>query len=142
MNILATVAIRTIRPIYVSRLVLHREPDLARGRLRDRQRDLAARATSGARPSGALSNSLSDAILNWWYAHNLFGLWLTPMLIALTYYIVPRITNTPLYSYTLSLDQLLGDGVLLHGRGRPPHPAVADAGLAEDDRRGLLRGCC
>ena len=25
------------------------------------------------------------------------------MLLALTYYIVPRITNTPLYSYTLSL---------------------------------------
>ena len=42
-------------------------------------------------------------MLNWWYAHNLFGLWLTPMLLALTYYMVPRITNTPLYSYTLSL---------------------------------------
>src|SRR5919201_815151 len=52
-------------------------------------------------PPGALSSSLSDAMLNWWYAHNLFGLWLTPMLLALTYYIVPRITNTPLYSYTL-----------------------------------------
>jgi len=47
-------------------------------------------------------------MLNWWYAHNLFGLWLTPMLIALTYYIVPRVTNTPLYSYTLSLISFWG----------------------------------
>ncbi len=38
------------------------------------------------------------------------------MLLALTYYIVPRVTNTPLYSYTLSLISF-GDGVLLHGVG-------------------------
>ena len=71
----------------------------------------------GAHRPDALSNSLADAILNWWYAHNLFGLWLTPMLIALTYYIVPRITNTPLYSYTLSLISFWGMAFLYTGVG-------------------------
>ena len=98
------------------RLVLHREPALARGRLRDRQRHLAPRQHLG-RASGALSSSLSDAILNWWYAHNLFGLWLTPMLLALTYYIVPRVTNTPLYSYTLSLISFWGMAFFYTGVG-------------------------
>ena len=98
-------------------LVLHREPDLARCRLRDRQRHLAARATSGARRRARWSGSLSDAMLNWWYAHNLFGLWLTPMLIAITYYMVPRITNTPLYSYTLSLISFWGMAFLYTGVG-------------------------
>jgi len=68
-------------------------------------------------PSGALSGSLSDAILNWWYAHNLFGLWLTPMLLAITYYMVPRITNTPLYSYTLSLVSFWGMAFFYTGVG-------------------------
>ena len=56
-------------------------------------------------------------MLNWWYAHNLFGLWLTPMLIAITYYMVPRITNTPLYSYTLSLISFWGMAFLYTGVG-------------------------
>src|SRR6266516_1353026 len=67
--------------------------------------------------SGALSSSLSDAILNWWYDHNLFGLWLTTMLLALTYYIVPRVTNTPLYSYTLSLVSFWGLAFFYTGVG-------------------------
>ena len=39
------------------------------------------------------------------------------MLIALTYYIVPRITNTPLYSYTLSLISFWGMAFLYTGVG-------------------------
>src|SRR5438552_114111 len=98
-NILATVAIRTIRPIYVSVWFFIASPlwlaiDYAIGNV------IWKPGHVWGAPSGALPSSLSDAILNWWYAHNLFGLWLTPMLLALTYYIVPRVTNTPLYSYT------------------------------------------
>jgi cbb3-type cytochrome c oxidase subunit I len=51
---------------------------------------------------------MADAMLNWWGSHNLFGLWLTPMLIGIIYYMVPRITNTPLYSHTLSLFSFWG----------------------------------
>ena len=108
-------AIRTIRPIYVSVWFFIASPiwlavDYAIGNVIWRP------GTSGARRP-APPNSLSDAILNWWYAHNLFGLWLTPMLIAITYYIVPRITNTPLYSYTLSLISFWGMAFLYTGVG-------------------------
>src|SRR6266496_2656698 len=115
-NILATVAIRTIRPIYVSVWFFIASPlwlavDYAIGNVIWRPGHIW-----GA-PSGALGGSLSDAMLNWWYAHNLFGLWLTPMLIAITYYMVPRITNTPLYSYTLSLISFWGMAFLYTGVG-------------------------
>ncbi len=72
---------------------------------------------SQGREYGEFIWPMADAILNWWYAHNLFGLWLTPMLIALTYYLVPRITNTPLYSYTLSLVSFWGMAFLYTGVG-------------------------
>src|SRR5512132_1427953 len=115
-NILATVSLRTIRPIYVSVWFFIASPiwlavDYAIGNVIWRPGSIW-----GA-PSGALEGSLSDAMLNWWYAHNLFGLWLTPMLIALTYYMVPRITNTPLYSYTLSLVSFWGMAFLYTGVG-------------------------
>jgi cbb3-type cytochrome c oxidase subunit I len=116
-NILATVALRTIKPIYVSVWFFIASPiwlavDYAIGNVIWNPGHVM-----GGAPSGALSNSLDDAILNWWYAHNLFGLWLTPMLIAITYYIVPRITNTPLYSYTLSLVSFWGMAFLYTGVG-------------------------
>src|SRR6266480_2167811 len=115
-NILATVAIRTIRPIYVSVWFFIASPlwlaaDYAIGNVIWHPGNVW-----GSR-SGALNASLSDAILNWWYAHNLFGLWLTPMLLALTYYIVPRVTNTPLYSYTLSLISFWGMAFFYTGVG-------------------------
>jgi cbb3-type cytochrome c oxidase subunit I len=59
-------------------------------------------------PSGALTNGIHDAMINWWGNHNLFGLWLTPILVAVVYYFVPRITNTPLYSHTLGLISFWG----------------------------------
>lgn len=71
----------------------------------------------GAALSGALANPLHDVMLNWWGAHNLFGLWLTPMLVALTYYLVPRITATPLYSHTLSLLSFWGIAFFYAGVG-------------------------
>lgn len=58
--------------------------------------------------SSALPDPMADGMINWWGSHNLFGLWLTPMLIMLVYYMIPRITNTPLYSHTLSLISFWG----------------------------------
>jgi cytochrome c oxidase cbb3-type subunit I len=115
-NIIATVQIRTIRPIYVTVWWFLASPlwlavDYAIGNVIWRPGHVW-----GA-PSGTLSNSLADAMLNWWYAHNLFGLWLTPMLVALTLYMVPRITNTPLYSYTLSLVSFWGIAFFYTGVG-------------------------
>ena len=44
-----------------------------------------------------------QGILNWWFAHNVLGLWMTPLGLAAAYYFIPKITGTPIYSYTLSL---------------------------------------
>jgi cytochrome c oxidase cbb3-type subunit I len=52
--------------------------------------------------SGALAG-IPDAILLWFYGHNVFGLLLTPLSAGVAYYVIPRATNNPLYSHTLSL---------------------------------------
>jgi len=44
-----------------------------------------------------------QAIMNWWFAHNVLGLWMTPLGLAAAYYFIAKITGTPIYSYTLSL---------------------------------------
>ena len=44
-----------------------------------------------------------DAVWLWFYGHNIFGLYLTPLAIAIAYYMMPRIAKAPLYSHTLSL---------------------------------------
>ncbi len=53
-------------------------------------------------PSGALPGIL-DSIFLWFYGHVLPGLLLTPLAIGAAYFVVPRITKTPLYSHTLSI---------------------------------------
>ena len=52
--------------------------------------------------SGALIG-IPDAILLWFYGHNVFGLLLTPLSAAVAYYVIPKACRSPLYSHTLSL---------------------------------------
>jgi cytochrome c oxidase cbb3-type subunit 1/cytochrome c oxidase cbb3-type subunit I/II len=52
--------------------------------------------------TGALAG-IPDAILLWFYGHNVFGLLLSPMALAVAYYVLPIATRSPLYSHTLSL---------------------------------------
>jgi cytochrome c oxidase cbb3-type subunit I/II len=52
-------------------------------------------------PTGALFG-LTDAVVNWFYGHNVLGLWFTPFGIAVWYYLIPKLTKRPLYSVTLS----------------------------------------
>lgn len=52
-------------------------------------------------PTGALFG-LTDAVVNWFYGHNVLGLWFTPFAIALWYFFIPKLTKRPLYSVTLS----------------------------------------
>ncbi len=51
---------------------------------------------------GALAG-IPDAILLWFYGHNIFGLLLTPLAIGVAYYVIPKVCKSPLYSHTLSL---------------------------------------
>jgi cytochrome c oxidase cbb3-type subunit I/II len=53
-------------------------------------------------PSGALYG-LTDGIFNWFYGHNVLGLWFTPFGLALWYYFIPRLTKRALYSAVLSV---------------------------------------
>lgn len=52
--------------------------------------------------TGALVG-IPDAILLWFYGHNIFGLLLTPLSAGVVYYVIPRACKSPLYSHTLSL---------------------------------------
>jgi cbb3-type cytochrome c oxidase subunit I len=52
--------------------------------------------------TGALMG-INDATINWFYGHNVLGLWFTTGLLAVIYYIVPKETGMPLYSASLSL---------------------------------------
>jgi len=52
--------------------------------------------------TGALAG-IPDAIILWFYGHNIFGLLLTPMALGIAYYALPIATRSPLYSHTLSL---------------------------------------
>lgn len=42
-------------------------------------------------------------ITNWWFAHNVLGLWLTPVSLASAYYLIPKVLGRPVYSYYLSV---------------------------------------
>lgn len=50
-----------------------------------------------------LFGGAEQAMLNWWFAHNVLGLWMTPLGLAAAYYFIPKIVGTPIYSYGLSL---------------------------------------
>ncbi len=46
---------------------------------------------------------MPDAILAWFYGHNILGFFFTPLAVAVAYYVIPIVTGRPLYSHTLSL---------------------------------------
>ncbi len=116
-NIIMTVLNRRVRPLYVTTWWALASPlwlgaDYIIGNVMWRPGAIWGDGVSGALPSG-----MADGMLNWWYAHNLFGLWLTPMLLASLYYLVPRVTKTPLYSHTLSLISFWGMAFFYTGVG-------------------------
>lgn len=52
-------------------------------------------------PTGAL-HGMPDAVLHWFYGHNVLGLIMTPLAVGAAYYVIPRAVKAPLYSHTLS----------------------------------------
>ena len=55
------------------------------------------------RPDSGALVGIPDAIILWFYGHNVFGLLLTPLAAGVAYYVIPRVCRAPLYSHTLSL---------------------------------------
>lgn len=53
-------------------------------------------------PSGAFTG-MTDNIVNYFFVHNLFNSWFTTAGLGLALYLLPKLTNKPLYSHRLSL---------------------------------------
>jgi cbb3-type cytochrome c oxidase subunit I len=53
-------------------------------------------------PYGSLQG-IDDSVWNWFYGHNILGLWFTTGGVGIAYYMIPAITRTPIYSHLLSL---------------------------------------
>lgn len=48
-------------------------------------------------------SGVEEATVNWWFAHNVLGLWLTPIGVGTAYYFIPKIIVKPIFSYSVSL---------------------------------------
>lgn len=46
---------------------------------------------------------VQQATTNWWYGHNVLGLWFTPVSVGAIYYFLPKVIGRPIRSYNLSL---------------------------------------
>lgn len=44
-----------------------------------------------------------QSLVNWWFAHNVLGLWFTPIGLAAAYYFIPKVLGKPIHSYYLSV---------------------------------------
>ena len=44
---------------------------------------------------------LTEAYMTWWNAHNILGLWITPVAAGIAYYMIPKLTGNPLYSHRI-----------------------------------------
>ena len=54
-------------------------------------------------PDTGSITGMPDAILAWFYGHNVLGFFFTPLSVAVAYFIIPIVSRAPLYSHTLSL---------------------------------------
>ena len=50
-----------------------------------------------------IHSGVGEATVNWWFAHNVLGLWLTPLGVGAAYYFIPKIIGKPVFSYSVSL---------------------------------------
>jgi cytochrome c oxidase cbb3-type subunit 1/cytochrome c oxidase cbb3-type subunit I/II len=53
--------------------------------------------------TGAVRGGIADGSLAWFYGHGIVGLFLTPLSVAIAYYVIPNVVRSPLYSHTLSM---------------------------------------
>lgn len=50
-----------------------------------------------------LFSGVQQAMIQWWYGHNMVGFFLTTGFIGIMYYFIPKRANNPVYSYRLSI---------------------------------------
>ncbi len=98
-NMLATVAIRRVRHIYVAIwfyistvitiAVLWIVNNLS--------------LPTSFMESYSIYAGIQDALVQWWYGHNAVAFFLTTPMLGLMYYFLPKAANRPVYSYKLSI---------------------------------------
>lgn len=50
-----------------------------------------------------LHSGVQQAAMNWWFGHNVLGLFYTPLALGAVYYFLPKVIGRPIQSYNLSL---------------------------------------
>ncbi|MFA7344791.1 MAG: cbb3-type cytochrome c oxidase subunit I [Terrimicrobiaceae bacterium] len=45
----------------------------------------------------------AQGAVNWWFAHNVLGLWFVPIGLASAYYMIPKVIGRPIHSYYLGI---------------------------------------
>ncbi|SEB25954.1 cbb3-type cytochrome c oxidase subunit I [Variovorax sp. YR216] len=50
-----------------------------------------------------IHTGVQQATMNWWYGHNVLGLWFTPVSVGAIYYFLPKVIGRPVQSYNLSI---------------------------------------
>lgn len=53
-------------------------------------------------PTNPISG-VNDAVVNWFYGHNILGYWFTPVGIGAVYYLLPKMVGAPIWSHRLSM---------------------------------------
>ncbi len=48
-------------------------------------------------------DGLNDGIVNWFYGHNILGMWFTTLGVGIAYYMIPKLSGRPLWSHSLSM---------------------------------------
>lgn len=48
-------------------------------------------------------SGVNDAVVNWFYGHNILGYWFTPVGIGAVYYLLPKMVGAPIWSHRLSM---------------------------------------
>ncbi|MEO1017066.1 MAG: cytochrome-c oxidase, cbb3-type subunit I [Pseudomonadota bacterium] len=65
--------------------------------------NLAVPVSFGGAKSYSLFSGVQDAMVQWWYAHNAVGFFLTAGFLGIMYYFIPKQAERPIYSYRLSI---------------------------------------
>lgn len=59
--------------------------------------------TGGLASTATPYTGVNHAAVNWFYGHNVIGLWFTTVGLGMVYYLLPAITRNPIYSHKLGL---------------------------------------
>lgn len=59
--------------------------------------------TGGIASTNTPYTGVNHAVINWFYGHNVIGLWFTTVGVGIAYFLLPALTKNPIYSHRLGL---------------------------------------